>query len=459
MDFGEKIFEKEEKDLEKLEKKVLRRKVNPLYLLVFGLFFVILIGSVLLYLPFTHRQNVTIKYVDALFTATSASTVTGLVTVDTNDSYNFFGQLVILIMINFGGLGYMTIITFFLLSSNTLGIKYALFMKESLNLPSIGDIFKVAKKVFLTIIFFELAGIILLFISSSNKGILSLWHAIFHAMAAFNNAGFDLMGNFRSFTEYHFNIPINFTIMGLIFFGGIGFIVISDIIQVLRGTKKSLTLHSKIVITTSLCLIIFGAIGFYIFETNNSMKDYGVADKGLISTFHSVSSRTAGFNTLDLSKLAIPTVLILCVLMFIGASPGSTGSGIKTTTFAILVLWLISIIRNREHPEAFNRRISNETLNKALLLFFSSIATIFIIVFLLSIFESFPLHKIIFECFSAFGTVGLTTGITPYLSTASKICLTILMYIGRLTPLTLLVLLTRRKKKKIEFLEEPVSVG
>ncbi len=458
MDVSGDFLTKEEKRLEKIEKKVLRRKVNPLYLLVFGLLVLILIGSALLFLPFSHQPNVSVNYIDALFTATSASTVTGLVTVDTADTYNFWGQLIILVLINFGGLGYMSVITFFLLSSNVLGIKYAVFMKESLNLPSMGDIFKIAKKVFLTILAFEVIGIALLTLAFWDRP-LPIWYGTFHAMSAFNNAGFDLMGNFRSLTEYSSSSLVNFTIMGLIFFGGIGFIVISDLLQVVRKKKRSLGLHSKIVLTTSLILILIGAIGFYTFEANNSMKGYSFWDKGLISLFQSVSSRTAGYNTLDLSGISLPTVLIFCMLMFIGASPGSTGSGIKTTTFAILIIWLVSTLKNREHPEAFKRRINHETLNKSFVLFFSSIASVFIIIFLVSIFDNFELHKIMFECFSAFGTVGLTMGITPYLSAASKVCIILLMFIGRLTPLALIAILTKKRREKITFLEEPVSVG
>lgn len=456
---GQEFLKKEEKEIVEIEKKVLKRKVNPLYLLVFGLLAVILIGSLFLYLPLSHNNGIKLKYIDALFTATSASTVTGLVTVDTANTYNFFGQLVILILINFGGLGYMTIITFFLLSSNTLGIKYALFMKESLSLPSFGDIFKVAKKVFLTIIVFELIGIILLTIFFWSHGPSAIWKGIFHAMSAFNNAGFDLMGNFTGLTGYASHAGVNFTIMALIFFGGIGFIVISDLIQVVRGRKKGLSLHSKIALITSLVLIVVGAIGFFAFEANDSLASYSSGEKGMISLFHSVSARTAGFNTIDLGGISISSLLLLCLLMFIGASPGSTGSGIKTTTFAILVIWLVCTLRNRDHPEAFKRRINHETLNKAFVLFFSSIAVVFLTIFAVSIFDNFELHKIIFECFSAFGTVGLTTGITPHLSTASKIFISILMFVGRLTPLALIAILTKKRKEKIDFVEEPVSVG
>jgi trk system potassium uptake protein TrkH len=444
-----------------LSTPVLKRKVHPLNFLIFGLIFIILIGSILLWLPVMHEGGKTIHYIDALFTSASASTVTGLATLDTLHTFNFFGQLIILILINFGGLGYMTLITFFFLSRNTWGLKYAVFAKESLNLPSIGDILRLARKVFLSILFFEVVGIAILFFIWKDFGVFKgLWMAIFHGMSAFNNAGFDLMGNFKGLTEYHFNFLLNFVIMGLIFMGGIGFIVISDLMEYFRGHKKNLTLHTKIVLTTSLILILVGFAGFYILENQGVLQDHNsILDKSLISLFQSVSSRTAGFNTIDLTNLAVPTILLFCLLMFIGASPGGTGSGIKTSTFAVLVLWLFSSIKNKSEPEAFRRRISLETLNKALLLFFSSVMVLAFFIFLIVCFESFPLSKITFEAFSAFGTVGLSTGITPLLSAFSKFLLVILMFIGRLTPLALITWMMKKTKNEIRYPEEQVVVG
>jgi len=438
---------------------ILKKRVNPLYFLFFGLIGIIFIGSVFLWLPFAHNPGVNVSYINALFTATSASTVTGLVVQDTHDTFNFIGQLIIYILINLGGLGYMTIITFFLLSKNAFGLKYALFMKETLSLPSIGDILKIAKKVFLTIIIFELIGVIILMILWADQGGLSIWNAIFHASSAFNNAGFDLMGNFKSFTDYASNFWLNATIMALIFFGGIGFIVISDSLQVLRRKKKELTLHSKVAIVTSIILILIGAVGFFMIERNNSLENYSHGTKVLASFFQSVSARTAGFNTIDLSKISTATIILLSTLMFIGASPGGTGGGIKTTTFAILVLWVVSAIKNKESTEVLNRRINTETLQKALLMFFLSVITIITATFVLSIFETFPLQRIFFEVCSAFGTVGLTTGITPMLTMGSKITLALLMLIGRMTPLALLSLISKRSRDKIKVPEEQVAVG
>jgi trk system potassium uptake protein TrkH len=445
----------------KLQEPVLKRKVNPLNFLVFGLFTIILLGSFLLWLPFTHEPGATVSYIDALFTSTSASTVTGLVTKDTATTFNFFGQLIIFILINFGGLGYMTIITFFFLSRNTFGLKYAIFMKESLNLPSIGEIFKLAKKVFFSILVFEFIGIAILFLVWSDFGIVKgLWMAIFHGMSAFNNAGFDLMGGFKSLTDYHFNFLVNFALGGLIFLGGIGFIVISDLIQYFKREKKTLTLHTRIVLTSSLILIILGALGFFFLEYNNALQPYASnLDKGLISVFQSISARTAGFNTVSLENIHIPTILLFCLLMFIGASPGGTGSGIKTTTFSVLILWFFSSLKNQEEPQVGKRRINNDILNRALLLFFSSVMVLSFFIFLLVLFEPFPLSKLLFEAFSAFGTVGLTTGITPFLTAYSKFALIALMIIGRLTPLTLINILMRKKKTEIRYPEENVAVG
>lgn len=444
------------------EQPLLKKRVHPLNFLVFGLLFVILIGSLLLWLPITHNENKEIHYIDALFTATSASTVTGLGTVDTLDTYNFLGQLIILILINCGGLGYMTVISFFFLNSSAFGLKYAMFVKESLNLPSIGDILKLAKKVFFTIIIFEAIGIgiLTLFVFSDFGAMKALWYGIFHAMSAFNNAGFDLMGGFNSFTSYTSNVIFNFTIMALVFFGGIGFLVISDIINVRKKRKRFLTLHSQIVLTTSVLLIVLGAIGFYVLEYNNVLNQYDDSTKWIASTFTSVSSRTAGFTTLDLASLSMSALLVLCLLMFIGASPGSTGSGIKTTTFAVLILWLVATVKNKKEPEAFGRRISRDTVEKALLLFFTSVIVIFLIIFGMTLFDDKPLDKLTFEAFSAFGTVGLTTGITPELSVASKFLLCLLMFVGRLTPVTFLTVIAYGKRKdNVHLLEENVAIG
>lgn len=437
----------------------LKKRIRPLNFLVFGLLTAILLGSILLWLPITHKENVSVSYMNALFTATSASTVTGLVAVDTQTTYNFLGQLIILVLINCGGLGYMTVITFFFLSTKSWTLPYAEFAKESLNLPSIGNVLRAAKKVFMVIIGFETIGIILLTIlwMKEYPFLKSLWYGIFHAMSAFNNAGFDLMGG-KSLTGYSSHFFLNLIIIALIFFGGIGFLVISDILTFKKLNKK-LSLHTKLVLSTSIILIVLGAVGFYTLERTNVLQDYPEGEKWIASFFQSVSSRTAGFNTVDISLITLPSILLLCLLMFIGASPGSTGAGIKTSTFAVIMLWFVSAVRNRNNPEAFERRINRALLRKSLLIFFSASAAIFLFVFTLSIAENLPLHKILFETISAFGTVGLSTGITSSLTAFSKAALCIMMFIGRMTPLALIMLISKKTKCEVKLVEEDVIVG
>jgi trk system potassium uptake protein TrkH len=439
---------------------LLKKRINPMRMLFFGLFFSIFIGSILLWLPISHNPGISLHYIDSLFISTSATTVTGLATVDIADTFSSFGQAIILILLNLGGLGYMTLISFFLLSGRMFSMNYVLYVKEALNLPSLGDILNIAKRVFGTIIFFELAGTLILSVVWADLGFTkSLWYGLFHSMSAFNNSGLDLMGGFKSFTAYSLNIPLNLTIMALIFLGGIGFMVVSDIINVLRHKKAGLSLHSRVVLVTSFILIIAGAIGFFFLETNHSMEGKSLKEKLMISLFTSVTSRTAGFATIDLSAISTPAIIILCILMFIGASPGSTGSGIKTSTFAILVLWLVSIFRHGEEPEAFGRSICKDNVEKAMALFLLSIITVTFFIFFISFIENFPLEKIAFEVCSAFGTVGLSTGITPFLHSSSKLALVVLMFIGRLTPLTILQIFAKPHKSRIKSCNEMIAVG
>ncbi|MBI4151911.1 Trk family potassium uptake protein [Candidatus Woesearchaeota archaeon] len=439
---------------------ILKKKIHPLNFLIFGLFLTIIVGTLLLLLPAVHRENVDVSLPDAFFTATSATTVTGLSTVTVSSTFNFWGQLIILVLINLGGLGYMTIVTFFLLNHGIRGLKYALFVKESLNLPSLEDIFSLGKKVFLTIAAFEIVGVILLTFFWQEKGFLrALWLGIFHSMSAFNNAGFDLLGSAGT-TPYATAPLFNITIMALIFLGGIGVIVISDLLAIANDMKKKMSLHTKIVLVTSGSLIVLGAVGFFALEQNGLLEKYDSPfDTSLISLFHSVSARTAGFSTVDLGNASTATLLFFSSLMFVGASPGSSGGGIKTTTFSLLVLFVFYSLRNKPQPEAFGRKISRESVEKALQLFLLSIAVIFFFILFLSILEDYPLQKIIFETFSAFGTVGLTTGIIPTFSSASKCALAVLMFIGRLTPLTLLFWISIHHRSKVDLLEEHVSVG
>ena len=443
---------------------VLKKKVSPVRFIVLSFLVIIFLGSLFLSSSLAHNEGKDVNYIDALFTATSATTVTGLVVVDTADTYNWFGQVIILVLISLGGLGYMTILSFFFMGSKFMPLRQATFVKEQLNLPSIGDILTLAKRVFLTVAVFEFAGafILTMFWWQSVDFFSAVWRGIFHSVSAFNNAGFDLMGSFRGLTEYVSNPLVSIVIMILIVAGGLGFFVISDLISFATGVKRTgFSLHTKIVLSTSLILIIAGAIFIYSFESNNRDTIYPLdfGDKVLASTFHSVSARTAGFNTLDMGKLTIPTLLILIILMFIGASPGGTGGGVKTTTFSIAVLSFFALLKQKEGAEAFNRRISTEAVEKSFILIMFSLLIVFSATLIMTYVDDFPLHKILFETFSAFGTVGLSTGITAQLSDLSKWVIMILMYIGRIGPLTLISMITWAHRSKVNYLEEQVTVG
>lgn len=443
---------------------VLKKKVSPVRFIVIGFLIIIFLGSLFLSSSLTHNEGKTVAYIDALFTATSATTVTGLVVVDTADTYNWFGQLIILILLQVGGLGYMTIISFFFMRSKFMPLRQAMLVKEQLNLPSIGDVLILAKRVFLTVAIFEFAGafILTMFWWNSVDFFTALWRGIFHSVSAFNNAGFDLMGGFKGLTEYVSNPLVSIVIMILIIAGGLGFFVISDLIGLFTGKKQNnFSLHTKIVLIMSLFLIIFGAVFIYLFENNNRDTIYPLEtkDKIIASTFHSVSARTAGFNTLDIGKLTIPTLLIIIFLMFIGASPGGTGGGVKTTTFSVAVLAFFSFIKQKEGADAFNRKISAEVVEKSFILVFVSLLLIFLSTIIITSVEEIPLHKILFEAFSAFGTVGLSTGITSQLGDLSKLIIMILMYVGRLGTLTLISMITWTHKSKVNYLEESVAIG
>lgn len=343
-------------------------------------------------------------------------------------------------------------------------LRQAMFMKEQLNLPSIRDILELARRVFLTVAVFEIAGMAILasFWQNSFGFFKALWFGLFHSVSAFNNAGFDLMGGFKSFTDYATNPVVNITIMALIVFGGLGFIVISELVGLVRNTSKNgISLNAKLVLSTTLILIIAGSAFIYLFEKNNRDTIYplSLGDGIIASTFHSVSARTAGFNTLDIGKLTIPTLLIIIVLMFIGASPGGTGGGVKTTTFSIAVMSFFAFLKQKDGADAFNRKISADAVEKSFILICTSLLLVFFAVVIITSVEEIPLHKILFEAFSAFGTVGLSTGITPQLNDVSKFVIMLLMYIGRLGPLTLISMITRSHKSKVAYLEEEVTIG
>ncbi|OGC11661.1 hypothetical protein A3K48_04095 [candidate division WOR-1 bacterium RIFOXYA12_FULL_52_29] len=421
---------------------------------------VIFAGGTLLSLPIASAQNIPTNFLDAYFTANSATCVTGLVTLNTGTHFSLFGILVILALIQIGGLGYMTFSTFMVLVfRQKLFISQKLAVQEALNVYSTKDVISVLKKVFGIVFILEAIGAAILYarwlpeMGSSQ----ALLYAVFHAISAFNNAGFALTSNFASLLPYSADWIVNLTITSLIVIGGIGFIVIADIIE-----RRRLALHSKVVLLVTFLLISLGTILIFTLEYNNpsTLGPLTLPHKMLASYFQSVTARTAGFNTLNIGQLTQPTLLFFLFLMFIGASPGGTGGGIKTTTFAVIIGTIIATLRGFRNTIMFNRRIPVETVRRAITITFLALTVIALAIFALDNLESFGLMPVAFEIFSAFGTVGLSMGITPSLSPLGKIIIMLVMFIGRVGPLTMLIGLTMSQRdNKVEPPKEGLSIG
>ncbi|MFA6431294.1 MAG: potassium transporter TrkG, partial [Candidatus Margulisiibacteriota bacterium] len=370
------------------------------------------------------------------------------------------GKIIIILLMQIGGLGYMTFSIFMvLIFRNKLFISQKLVIQEALNINSTKDVIVVLKKVFGIVFFCEGVGALILFIRWLPEFgyAKALFWSVFHSVSAFNNAGFALPANFANLMPYATDWTINLTITTLIIIGGIGFIVIADIIE-----HRRLSLHSKIALTTTMILLIVGTIFFMGLEYNNPKTIGGLSlpDKFLTSYFQAVTPRTAGFNTLDLGKIFPATALIVIFLMFVGASPGGTGGGIKTTTFALVIFTIVATLKGDKNTTLFDRRIPPETVRKAFTIIFLSLAVVIGAIFLLDNIEHFSLLELAFEVTSAFGTVGLSMGVTPYLSSLGKIIIIATMFIGRVGALTLLIsLATNQKEPKIKLPKEGISIG
>lgn len=437
---------------------------NPAISLMSSFLGVIIVGAFLLMLPVSTTSNQSMNFIDAIFTSTSATCVTGLIVEDTGSYFSYFGQIVILLLIQIGGLGLMTISTAFaLFFGQKLTVKIESVMQNVMGETSRLNLFQLLKYIMGITLFFELIGAIFLFFTF--KGLYpsipqAIYYSVFHSISAFCNAGFSLFSNnMESFTS---NININLVISSLIIFGGLGFVVIMDIKKNFfrRGGLKKLSLHSKVVITTTALLTIFGLVGFFISEYNSTMEGLSFGNRFLASYFQSVTCRTAGFNTISQSSLSFSSILLSVILMFIGASPGSTGGGIKTTTFAIMVLSIVSILTGKRNVSAFNRKISVDGIKEAVGLVGISLGFLMLLLFALFMVTTGTFQEIIFEAFSAFGTVGLSMGFTSSLNAAGKIIIILLMYLGRIGPLTILYALAQRVvKKRINYLEENISIG
>ncbi|MDD5622582.1 MAG: potassium transporter TrkG [Actinomycetota bacterium] len=427
-----------------------------------GFIIAIILGSLLLMIP-EMTQSGRISYIDALFTSTSAVCVTGLIVQSTSTYFTDLGKIVILILIQIGGLGIMTIGSIFgLILGRKIHIRDKFYINTSFGSKqpfSASKFFIVIAGTTFTIEF--IGFIIMTFIFYFKHAFpfkTSMTFSLFHTVSAFNNAGFSLLSN--SFESFSSDIPLNLILMALIVLGGIGFPVISEIITFRR--IRHFSLHAKVVMTTTAILILTGAIMFFTLEFNNpeSIANVPLSTKILASFFQSVTARTAGFNTMKIGILNPATIFVLILLMFIGASPGGTGGGIKTTTFAAVAAGGLSSIRGRGGVTLFKRKLPSGVVHRALIV--TIVAAVLVIISTIGIlaFEKYSLKEILFEVVSAFGTVGLSTGITPQLSVASKIILILTMFIGRIGIITLsLAIAIRGIVNKIAYPEETITIG
>lgn len=444
----------------------MKKKLSSIRIIAFGYMLFVLVGALLLTLPFASRSGQSAGFLNALFTATSSSCVTGLIVLDTATSWSFFGQAVIICLIQVGGLGFMTIATMFSIAfKRRIGLRARMTMVESINNDNIGSILSLTKTIVKGTAIIEGFGALILatrFVPEfgAAKGI---WYSVFHSISAFCNAGFDLMGVYEpycSLSKHADDVIVNITVMALITVGGLGFFVWDDIHKNRMNFKKY-ALHTKIVITVSAILTFGGALLFLIFERNHTNAGLGFGQSVLNSFFDSVTARTAGFNTTDTASLSSAGRMLTVFLMFIGGSPGSTAGGMKTTTLAVIAISTFNGIRRRQSKGIFGRRLEDDAIHKASSVAFTNISLALAGIILICAFQpSMNVSDIIFEVSSAIGTVGMTTGITRDLVAASRIVIIFLMYCGRVGSVSFaLALMEPRTAPPVKNPKEKITIG
>lgn len=426
------------------------KRQPPGRLIAMGFALVILLGALILLLPVSVRPDAEVSFVDALFTSTSAVCVTGLIAIDVADHFTPFGQAVVAVLIQVGGLGVTSVgVGLILAAGKRVGIRGRKLAMEALNVDSFGGIVKLVRAILKMTLFFEVTGAVLCFpvFLQDFSPVHALGISVFHSIAAFNNSGFDILGGMRNLIPYQSNVLLNLTTAALIIFGGIGFLVILDVLKQRRF--KKLALHSKVVITTSAVLTVAGTL---LFKATEEITWLG-------AFFQSVSARTAGFSTYAIGGFSNAGLFVLCVLMFIGASSGSTGGGIKTSTFFVLVQSARSIFVKRP-LSSFRRNIPPENLAKANQITVISLGVVCAATFLMCVLEpGCTFIQLLFEVVSAFGTVGLSTGITPGLSIAGKLVIILVMYTGRIGAFTLLSMWIDHPEPNARYTHEAVTIG
>jgi trk system potassium uptake protein TrkH len=426
------------------------KKMRPARFMALGFVLVIFLGALILCLPVSHNEGVEVKFVDALFTATSAVCVTGLTVVDTADSFSAFGQIVIALLIQVGGLGVASVgVSIILLARKKVGFKDRILIKEALNLNSMKGIVKLVKTILIMTLCFEGAGALLsFFVFSQDYPLLkAIGISLFHSVSSFNNSGFDIIGGFQNLVPYRNNVLLNLTTCSLVIFGGLGFVVINEIIN--KRCFRKLSLHSKVVIMMTIFLLMTGTLLLKATEDISWMGAF------LLST----SARTAGFSTYAVGNFTKAGLFALIILMFIGASPGSTGGGIKTTT-AFTLFKSTYCISTKRSCCCFKRKLPNDVAFKAYILTFSAVLLVCFNTLLLCILEpEFTFIQLLFEMVSAFGTVGLSTGITPQFEPISDFIIILTMYIGRLGPFTIASIWSSKKPSSLNYSEEGITIG
>lgn len=420
-------------------------------LIAIGFALLILLGSVILMLPWCLRNDVSLRYIDALYTSASAVCVTGLTVVDTADTFTPLGQAVVGLLIQAGGLGVATVGAGIMLAmGRRVDLKGRTVLREAMNLSGDGGVVRLLKKVLTITAVFELTGAMLSFpIFAQNYPVLKAVEvSLFHSIAAFNNSGFDILGGMRNLIPYQHSLLLNLVTCGLIFFGGIGFPVMSELAEK-RFRWKKLSMHTRVVLSVSSILLAAGAL---LIKLTEDISWLG-------AVFFSFSARTAGFSTYPLGGFTKSGLFVVMMLMFIGASPGSTGGGIKTTTFFAILQGIKSAATNRSE-KAFHYSLPPEAFRKAVIIALMGLGIIGVGTYLLCILEpNIPFLDILFEAVSAFGTVGLSTGITPSLGTASKLLSIMIMYIGRLGPMTIATLWYFNKGEGVRYPQGNISIG
>ncbi len=446
------------------------RHLTPARIFVFSFAAVILFGTLALWLPISASASKSnLRFVDALFTSASSVCVTGLATVDIGRDLSLIGQLITLVLFQVGGLGIMTFsLVLFALMGRGISFKGHEIAQSTFMQSPRRDFFLIVVRVLRYTFIIEAVGAGLLFVRFVFDFPVreAVYHAVYHAVSAFNNCGFSFFPD--NMMRYRDDILINATMMSLIILGGIGFVVLHEVMSKIRGKQKRLSLHSKIVLIATAGLILTGAVCFYFLEMDNILRGASIQTMILASFFQSVTARTAGFNTVDIGMLTNSTILVIMALMFIGASPGSTGGGVKTTSFSLLLLFMINRMKGNENVNIANRTIPKEQIEKTISIVFSSAIIIGIIIAVLllaggsnadPLASRYQFIEYAFETFSAFGTVGLSMGVTPKLNDFQKYTIILMMFIGRVGPLTLAFAWYSARRRGLTYAEESIMVG